>query len=58
MDTILQHVKTALDVILAAHAVALVVVNLTKTPADDAAVAKFYRFIEYFAGFVTKLSKK
>lgn len=58
MDAVVQHIKTALDVIIAAHAVALVIVNLTKTPADDAAVAKFYRFIEYFAGFVTKIAKK
>ena len=58
MDTIFQNVKNLLDIIIAAHALALVIVNLTKTPKDDEAVAKFYRVIEYLAGFITKLAKK
>lgn len=58
MDTLIQHAKTTLDIIIAAHALALVIVNLTKTPNDDVALAKFYRIIEYLAGFITKLAKK
>ena len=44
--------------LFAIHAAALAIVNLTPTPKDDAAVAKFYRVIEILAGVVTKLSKK
>ena len=44
--------------LFAVHAAALAIVNLTPTPKDDAAVAKFYRVIEILAGVVTKLSKK
>ena len=58
MDTLLGHAKTIIDVLLAAHALALVIVNLTKSPKDDEAVAKIYRVIEYLAGFITKISKK
>lgn len=58
MDAFIQHSKTAVEILLAAHGLALVIVNLTKTPADDAVVAKVYKVIEVFAGFITKLSKK
>lgn len=43
--------------LFALHAAAVVIVNLTPTPKDDAYVAKFYRFVEILAGIVTKLSK-
>lgn len=45
-------------VLFAIHAAALAIVNLTPTPKDDAAVAKFYRVIEILAGVVTRLAKK
>lgn len=44
--------------LFALHAAAVVIVNMTPTPKDDAAVAKFYRVIEIFAGIVSKLAKK
>lgn len=44
--------------LLAVHAAALAIVNLTPTPKDDAAVAKFYRVVEILAGIVSKLAKK
>lgn len=44
--------------LFAIHAAALAIVNLTPTPKDDAAVAKFYRVIEILAGVVTRLAKK
>jgi hypothetical protein len=47
-----------------AHAVAVVIVNLTPTPRDDEALGtlgralvKGYRAIEMLAGIITKLSK-
>jgi hypothetical protein len=42
----------------AAHGMALIIINLTPTPADNAAYAKFYKFIEVLAGVVTKIAKK
>ena len=44
--------------LFAIHAAALAIVNLTPTPKDDAAVAKFYRVIEILAGIVTRFAKK
>ena len=44
--------------LLAVHAAALAVVNLTPTPKDNEVVAKYYRVIEIFAGIVSKLSKE
>jgi hypothetical protein len=43
--------------LLAVHAAALAIVNLTPTPKDNEVVAKYYRVIEIFAGIVSKLSK-
>jgi hypothetical protein len=40
------------------HGIALIIVNLTPTPRDDAAYAKVYKFIEVLAGIVTKIAKK
>lgn len=58
MDAIFNHTKTALDILIAGHALALIVVNLTPTPKDNLALAKFYRAVEFLAGIVTKLAKK
>jgi len=44
--------------LFAVHAAAVAIVNLTPTPTDDKAVAKFYRVIEIFAGIITKIAKK
>lgn len=46
-----------LGVLFAIHAAALAIVNLTPTPKDDEAVAKYYRVLEILAGIVTRLSK-
>ncbi len=58
MDQLLAHLQQIIVVLFAAHALALAIVNLTPTPKDDAAVAKFYRVIEILAGIVTRLAKK
>lgn len=47
-----------LTVVLAAHAVALAIVNLTDTPADDEAVAFVYKIVEYIAGIATTKAKE
>lgn len=58
MDQLLQHLQQIIVILFAAHALALAIVNLTPTPKDDEAVAKFYRVIEVLAGIVTKLAKR
>jgi hypothetical protein len=46
-----------LAVLAAVHALAIAIVNLTPTPADDAVVAKVYRVIEVLAGIITPNAK-
>jgi len=58
MDDLLTNSQQLLVFFLARHGAAIAIVNLTPTPKDDAAVAKFYRVVEILAGLVTKLSKK
>ena len=53
-----QHFQTFLTVATAAHGLALVVCNLTKTPKDDEALAAVYRVIEFMAGIITPRAKK
>lgn len=44
--------------IVAAHALALIIVNLTPTPKDDAALAKVYPWIEKLAGILSSKAKE
>ena len=46
------YLAEALQVLVAGHAVAVAIVNLTDTPKDDEMVAKAYRYIEFLAGIV------
>jgi hypothetical protein len=58
MDQLIDKAQTAVEILLAVHGVALLIVNLTPTPKDDEALAKYYRAVEFLAGFVTKLAKR
>jgi hypothetical protein len=58
MDNLLDNAKNIIEILIAIHAVALLIVNMTPTPKDDAALAKYYRIIEILAGIVSKLAKK
>lgn len=49
--------STVLALLIAGHALALAVVNLTPTPRDDAFVAKLYKVVEWLAG-ITKKAKE
>lgn len=49
--------STILAILLAAHALAVVIVNLTPTPADDAVLSKVYAWVEKVAGIVTAKAK-
>jgi len=42
------------EVVIALHALAVAIVNLTPTPKDDAVVAKVYRVIEFAAGILNR----
>lgn len=61
MQDIINFIVSNLDaifaVILATHAVAVGIVNLTPTPKDDAIVAKVYTVIESLAGIFTHKAK-
>lgn len=54
---VLAKAPEILAALFAIHAAAVAIVNLTPTPSDDKAVAKFYRIIEILAGIITKFSK-
>jgi hypothetical protein len=55
---ITTHGPEIIAALIAVHAAAVAIVNLTPTPKDDEVVGKIYRVIEILAGIVTKLSKK
>jgi hypothetical protein len=58
MADILSRAQQIIEILIAIHAVALLIVNITPTPKDDEIVAKYYRVIEFLAGIVTKLAKR
>ena len=58
MEQFINHIQQLFVVLLATHAVAVAIVNLTPTPKDDEAVSKVYKLIEILAGIITKLVKK
>lgn len=57
LNWLLENWDGALGVIVAAHALALAIVNLTPTPKDDEIVGKVYKVIEALAGVVTRKAK-
>jgi hypothetical protein len=61
----MRHIPELLTIIIAAHGLALAIVNLTPTPKDDEALdnisrmgIKVYRAIELLAGVITPLVKR
>jgi hypothetical protein len=59
------HLPEIIAIIVAAHALALAIVNLTPTPKDDETLdtiarmgVKVYRAIELLAGVITPLVKR
>ena len=60
--TFIEWITTNGDAIgaalLALHAAAITIVNLTPTPKDDDIVAKLYKPIEWLAGILTKKAKE
>lgn len=65
MTAMLQHIPEIVTVAVAAHGLALAIVNLTPTPKDNEAldtysrmVVRIYRAIEILAGVITPLAKR
>ena len=58
MNWITDNMEKIVGILVAIHVVAVMIVNMTPTPKDDAVVAKVYAFIEKLAGIVTKKSKE
>lgn len=61
----MRHIPELLTIIIAAHGLALAIVNLTPTPKDDEALdsisrmgVRVYRAIELLAGVITPLVKR
>ncbi len=47
-----------IEIILALHGAAVLIVNLTDTPKDDDLMGRFYRGVELLAGIFTPLVKR
>lgn len=58
MLNVLAHWETIVAVLAGLHAVALAIVNLTPTPADNILLGKVYKVVEAIAGVVTKTAKE
>jgi hypothetical protein len=57
MENLLNNAKQLVEVLVAVHAVALLIVNMTPTKKDNDVVSKYYRIVEILAGIVTRLAK-
>ena len=57
MNDLLHNAQRLVEILLAIHALALLIVNLTPTQRDNQAVAAYYRIVEILAGIVTRLAK-
>lgn len=59
-----NHIQTLLEILVNLHVVAIIVINLTKTPKtkqSSSIISSFgpvYRLIEIFAGIITPLAKR
>lgn len=58
MENLLSNAQQLVEILLAIHGVAILIVNLTPTPKDNEVVAKYYRVVEVLAGIITRLAKK
>lgn len=58
MNWIVENWEGVVATLVALHALAVAVVNLTPTPKDDEILGKIYRVVEVVAGLVTKQTKE
>jgi hypothetical protein len=52
------EIRELLEILLALHGAAVLIVNLTDTPKDNDLVARFYRGVELLAGIFSPLAKR
>lgn len=52
-----ENWEAVIGILVAVHAAALGIVNLTPTPADDEVVGKAYKVIEFLAGIFGQKAK-
>lgn len=57
VEFITENWEAVLALLVALHALAVAIVNLTPTPKDDEVLAKVYRVVEVLAGLFTKKTK-
>lgn len=58
VNWVVDHRAEVGAVVVAIHALAVTIVNLTPTPKDDEVLARVYRVVEVSAGLLTRLAKK
>lgn len=58
VDFVTANWTGVMTVLLAAHGLALAIVNLTPTPKDNDALSKVYRVVEWMGGIVTSKAKQ
>lgn len=54
----INDLRDLVQALLSAHALALLIVNLTPTPRDNVAVARLYRALEMVAGLWSPMAKR
>lgn len=55
---LIDNHRELLEVAIAVHTIAAVVVNLTPTPRDNEVLGRYYRALEILAGIITPLAKR
>lgn len=58
VNWVFEHYGDLIAILIALHAVALLIVNLTPTPKDDEFVAKAYKIIEFLGGIISAKAKQ
>ena len=58
MKWLFENYSEIVGILGTVHLLALAIVNLTPSPADDRAYKKFYTLIEKFAGLIGPLAKR
>lgn len=58
LNYLYDNADAVLAAVLAVHAAAVLIANLTPTPKDNEALARVYRWIEVAAGIITRRAKR
>ena len=58
LHTIAQSLQDFSTIIVHLHVIALLIINVTKTPKSDVVVNRVYRALEMMAGLLTPLAKR